>query len=130
MCCLYVVPSGASVSRSDGLLFLMCCLYVVPSGASVSRSDGSLFLLCCYDCALHGVLCLQEGELDVEEGRDLLQESPCVATSVTPADTGLSKDQAPPSKGHRLPTLKLANPFSKRKVSRHSGCISTIILRK
>jgi hypothetical protein len=97
---------------------------------SVSHSDGSFFLLFCYGCELHVVLCFQEGELDVEEGRDLLQEPPCVATSVTPADAGLGKDQTPPSKGHRLPTLKLANPFSKRKVSSHSGRISAIILRK
>jgi hypothetical protein len=46
-----------------------------------------------------------------------LQEPPCTATNVTPADTGVGKDQTPQSKGHRLPTLKLANPFSKKKVS-------------
>ena len=59
---------------------------------------------------------LQEGELDLEEGKDLLQEPPCVATTVNATDTAAEKEQTPPSKGSRLPSLKLANPFSKRKV--------------
>ncbi|XP_069697223.1 neurotactin isoform X2 [Periplaneta americana] len=57
----------------------------------------------------------KEGELDVEEGKDLLQEPPCIATNATPSDAGTDKEQTPPSKGPRLPSLKLANPFSKKK---------------
>jgi hypothetical protein len=61
-------------------------------------------------------ICFQEGELDVEEGRDLLQEPTCIATNVTPGDTAVDKEQTPPSKGPRLSALKLTNPFSKKKV--------------
>jgi hypothetical protein len=61
-------------------------------------------------------LCSQEGELDVEEGRDLLQESSSVATNAAPPDKGEEEEKTPPSKGPRLPTLKLANPFTKKKV--------------
>ncbi|PSN39532.1 hypothetical protein C0J52_12388 [Blattella germanica] len=57
----------------------------------------------------------KEGELDVEEGRDLLHEPPCVATSVNAGDGGADKEQTPTNKGHRLPTLVLPNPFAKKK---------------
>jgi hypothetical protein len=52
----------------------------------------------------------------VEEGRDLLQEPSSAATNATPSDKGEEKEQTPSTKGPRLPTLKLANPFSKKKV--------------
>jgi hypothetical protein len=71
----------------------------------------------------------QEGDIDIEEGRDLLQEPSSVPTNATPAEKGEEKEQTPPSKGSRLPTLKLANPFLKKKVSYDRGSVLTTTTR-